>query len=73
MVLWLLQSQFKVWNSLYGYYGMCLKCFQQECMEGLSYGTQTAGMPCFEQFEGDSGNESVWDLVGSCSSSEWMS
>ena len=41
-------------------------------MEGLSYGTQTAGMPCFEQFESDSGNESVWDLVGSCSSSEWM-
>ena len=38
-------------------------------MEGLSYGTQTAGMPCFEQFNGDSVNERVLGRVGSCSSS----
>ena len=41
-------------------------------MEGLSYGTQTAGMPCFGQFNGDSVNERVLGMVGSCSSSEWM-
>ena len=40
-------------------------------MEGLSYGTQTAGMPCFGQFNGDSVNERVLGMVGSCSSSEW--
>ena len=35
-------------------------------MEGLSYGTQTAGMPCFGQFNGDSVNERVLGMVGSC-------
>ena len=41
-------------------------------MEGLSYGTQTAGMPYFGQFNGDSVNGKVLEMVGSCSSSEWM-
>ena len=41
-------------------------------MEGLSYGTQTAGMPCFGQFNGDSVNGKVLEMVGSCSISEWM-
>ena len=41
-------------------------------MEGLSYGTQTAGMPCFGQFNGDSVNGKVLEMVGSCASSEWM-
>ena len=41
-------------------------------MEGLSYGTQTAGMPCFEQFNGDSVNGKVLGMVHSCSSSEWI-
>ena len=38
-------------------------------MEGLSYGTQTAGMPCFVQFNGGSVNKRVLERVGSCSSS----
>ena len=42
-------------------------------MEGLSYGTQTAGMPCFEQFNGDSVNGKAMELVDSCSSSVGMS
>ena len=41
-------------------------------MEGLSYGTQTAGMPCFGQFNGDSVNERVLGMVGSSSSSVRM-
>ena len=38
----------------------------------MSCGIQTAADPVFVQFNGDFVNESVWDLVGSCSSSEWM-
>ena len=35
-------------------------------MEGLSYGTQTAGMPCFGQFNGDSVFQKAMEMVGSC-------
>ena len=38
----------------------------------MSCGIQSAAGPVFVQFNGDFVNESVWDLVGSCSSSEWM-
>ena len=41
-------------------------------MKGMRVGTQTAASPVFVQFNGDFVNGSVWDLVGSCSSSEWM-
>ena len=41
-------------------------------MEGLSYGTQTAADALFGQFEGDSGNGEAMEILGSCSSSEWM-
>ena len=41
-------------------------------MKGLSYGTQSAAGPLFWQFEGDSVFERVLEMVGSCSSSEWM-
>ena len=41
-------------------------------MEGLSYGTQTAADALFGQFEGDSGNEKAMEMLGSCSSLEWM-
>ena len=38
----------------------------------MSYGTQSAAGPLFWQFEGDSVFERVLEMVGSCSSSEWM-
>ena len=41
-------------------------------MEGLSYGTQTAGMPCFGQFNGDSEFWKAMEVVDSCSSSVRM-
>ena len=41
-------------------------------MKGLSYGTQSAAGPLFWQFKGDSVFERVLEMVGSCSSSEWM-
>ena len=41
-------------------------------MKGLSYGTQTAAGPLFWQLEGDSVNERLLEMVGSCSSSVRM-
>ena len=35
-------------------------------MEGLSYGTKTAADALFGQFEGDSGNGEVLEMLGSC-------
>ena len=46
--------------------------FGQECTMEMGCGIQTAAGALFGQFEGDFVNGSVWDLVGSCSSSEWM-
>ena len=46
--------------------------FGQEIMQGMRVGTQTAVRTLFLQFESDSGNGSVWDLVCSCSSLGWM-
>ena len=42
--------------------------FEQESMKGMSCGIQSADPALFLQFESDSGNGSVWDLVCSCSS-----
>ena len=42
--------------------------FEQEGMKGMSCGIQSADPALFLQFESDSGNGSVWDLVCSCSS-----
>ena len=38
----------------------------------VSCGIQSAASLVFVQFKSDFLNESVWDLVSSCSSSEWM-
>ena len=38
----------------------------------MSCGIQSAASPVFVQCKGDFVNGSVWDLVFSCSSSEWM-
>ena len=37
-------------------------------MKGMRVGTQSAEVTLFGQFEGDSGNERVLGMVGSCSS-----
>ena len=42
--------------------------FGQEIMQGMRVGTQSAEVTLFWQFDGDSGNGSVWDLACSCSS-----
>ena len=42
--------------------------FGQEIMKGMRDGIQSADPALFLQFESDSGNGSVWDLVCSCSS-----
>ena len=41
-------------------------------MKGLSYGTQSAAGTLFGQFEGDSVNGEVLEVVGSCLRSGWM-
>ena len=45
-----------------------MKWFGQECTKGMRVGTQSAEVTLFGQFEGDSGNERVLGMVGSCSS-----
>ena len=42
--------------------------FGQECTMEMNGGIQSADPALFLQFESDSGNGSVWDLVCSCSS-----
>ena len=46
--------------------------FGQEIMQGMRDGVQSAGLALFMQFESDSGNGSVWEAKGSCSSLGWM-
>ena len=38
----------------------------------MSYGTQSAAGPLFWQFEGDSVNGEVLEVIGSCLRSGWM-
>ena len=42
--------------------------FGQEIMQGMRDGVQSAGLALFLQFESDSGNGSVWEVLESCSS-----
>ena len=51
---------------------MCLKWFQQECTNGLSYGTQSAAGALFWQFYGVSVFEKAMEMVGSCFRSGWL-
>ena len=51
---------------------MCLKWFQQECTNGLSYGTQSVAGALFWQFYGDSVLEREMEMVSSCFRSGWM-
>ena len=47
---------------------MCLISFGQEIMQGMRDGVQSAGLALFMQFESDSGNGRVWEVLETCSS-----
>ena len=68
----MLQSEARAWDSLYGCYGVCMKWFWPRRTNGLSCATQSAGMPCFVQYNGVFVNGEVLKVVRSCLSSVMM-